>query len=137
MSPISAASQILSNCRIISQFLGRNYLCNPNNCPCPVVSGNNPFHECFFSEEEHFTFCMGHSAFFKGKWASQKDFLEMIRRSQLILHIYILISKYSQPPPFYLRLHLLPNFSDKLFALTYRCADIQCWNIVDCAANTM
>lgn len=49
VSPISAASQILSNYRIISQFLKINFLCNPKNCPCPVVSGNRPFCEWFFS----------------------------------------------------------------------------------------
>ena len=86
--------------------------------------------------ERNISLSLWHSVFLKKRWASQKDLLEMTRRRQLIFHIYILISKYSKLPPFHLRLHS-PNFPDKLFDLSYHCADFQCQNIVDCAGNTM
>ena len=73
------------------------------------------------SQKRNISLSLWHSVFLKEKWASQKDLLEMTRRRQLIFHIYILISKYSKPPPFHLRLHS-PNVPDKLFDLSYHCA---------------
>lgn len=75
-------------------------------------------------KKKHFILYKRHSAFLCEKWASPKDALVTIRRSQLFLHIYILIFKYSQAlpwlrnsPALYLGLHALPKFSDKLLLM--------------------
>ena len=52
----------------------------------------------FLLRRETFYFLYGTSYLFKRKMSPQNYLPEMIRRNQLILHIYILIFKYSWPP---------------------------------------